>query len=284
MKNIFIPDITLEQYLLNELPDKKKKEIDVISREHPEILDRIENIRKSDINILAEYPAEKISGLIRGRIDASEKEKHSGFKLTDGHGKKKSTSSKRIKRYILPCMGIAAVIAFIFIMPELNRPFNPQNTVHNGDRIKGNESALYVYRKNGGSVDYMKNGSIAKKGDLLQVAYMTQKDKYGIIVSIDGRGSVTLHYPAEKDYSTKLDTGKKVLLQNAYELDDAPDFERFFFISSESKLDMSDVNDVLNTARSISGNREKVMDENVKLYHVLSVPVNQVSVNIVKEK
>ncbi len=62
-----------------------------------------------------------------------------------------------------------------------------------------------------------------------------------MILSIDGRGMVTIHYPPEGKASARLELNKKVLLSSAYQLDDAPGFERFFYISSRRPLRMKEI-------------------------------------------
>jgi hypothetical protein len=62
-----------------------------------------------------------------------------------------------------------------------------------------------------------------------------------LIASIDGAGVVTLHYPANADapaLATAL-AQKPTSLPQAYVLDDAPQFERFFFITSEDPIEVA---------------------------------------------
>ena len=61
------------------------------------------------------------------------------------------------------------------------------------------------------------------------------------VVSLDGRGAVTLHHPATLNGSTALTPGDAVTLDHAYELDDAPGFERFLFVTSDAPLDVATV-------------------------------------------
>jgi hypothetical protein len=70
-----------------------------------------------------------------------------------------------------------------------------------------------------------------------------------VIISIDGRGVVTLHYPEEGHAPAKLELNRKVLLPRAYQLDDAPGFERFFYLSSKNPVN---VGAVMEAARSLA--------------------------------
>ena len=70
-----------------------------------------------------------------------------------------------------------------------------------GTRIKGTEKIdvskphILVHRKVNDTVELLESGDEAKAGDLLQIAYVSAGADYGVILSIDGRGVVTLHYP-----------------------------------------------------------------------------------------
>ena len=82
---------------------------------------------------------------------------------------------------------------------------------------------------------------MARAGDLLQIAYVPAGKTNGVIFSTDGSGTVTLHYPENQGASSFLKKEKKVLLTSSYELDDAPDFERFFFITAMEGIDVEDI-------------------------------------------
>jgi len=62
-----------------------------------------------------------------------------------------------------------------------------------------------------------------------------------VILSIDGAGTVTLHFPEQAEAETGLEPNKKFNLSQAIELDDAPLFERFFFVTSAAPIDVRDV-------------------------------------------
>jgi hypothetical protein len=95
-----------------------------------------------------------------------------------------------------------------------------------------------VYRHAGDHIDELDHDSLVRFGDLLQLRYSAGKNPHGVIASIDGAGAVTLHFPASEDASTALAKGTKVPLPNAYALDDAPRFERFFFLTCDSPIDV----------------------------------------------
>lgn len=113
-----------------------------------------------------------------------------------------------------------------------------------GIRLKGTESRLVLHRQieaNDGQAERLREGQTVSEGDVLQVSYIAAGASHGVIVSIDGRGVTTLHYPLPQDppTSTRLEQGAAIPLSSAYELDDAPSFERFFFVTSEGSAPLS---------------------------------------------
>ena len=67
-----------------------------------------------------------------------------------------------------------------------------------------------------------------------------------MILSIDGRGGVTVHLPPVGERAAPLKSGSAVLLDQAYELDDAPGWERFYFVTGDTPFAVADV---VNAAR-----------------------------------
>jgi hypothetical protein len=75
---------------------------------------------------------------------------------------------------------------------------------------------------------------------VLQVSYVALGRPYGVIFSIDGAGVVTLHHPTSAEGEQALvDLDGAVPLPSAYELDDAPRFEKFFFVTALHPLDVT---------------------------------------------
>jgi hypothetical protein len=109
--------------------------------------------------------------------------------------------------------------------------------------IKGT-SELHVYRHRASGDERLSDGARATTGDLLQLAYRAPTDAFGTLISIDGRGHVTVHWPEPgADGPARLSPKGEVRLPSAYELDDAPAFERFIFVSAAAPFDMKTVID-----------------------------------------
>ena len=118
--------------------------------------------------------------------------------------------------------------------------------------IKGTAGPrLYVYRHQGDGDRRLGNGARAAAGDLLQLTYATTAPAFGVLLSIDGAGVVTQHWPeAGAARALPLRVGPEVRLPSAYELDNAPAFERFFLVHAAEPFDVAPVIDAARTLAS----------------------------------
>ncbi|HLK91248.1 MAG TPA: hypothetical protein VKZ18_15225 [Polyangia bacterium] len=112
-------------------------------------------------------------------------------------------------------------------------------------RIKGDHppaARLYVYRHGSDGDQRLADGEHAAPGDLLQLAYATADQGFGLLLSIDGAGTVTQHWPAPGGpRALPLRVGGEVRLSSAYELDAAPAFERFFLVRAGQAFDVAPI-------------------------------------------
>ncbi len=146
---------------------------------------------------------------------------------------------------------VAASLALLFVSTSRELPVpgpGPQPTLLDTDRIKGN-ARLRIHRQGVGPAESLADGARARPGDLLQLSYVSGGEPYGVVLSLDGRGAVTLHHPATLTGSTELKSGDAVALAHSYELDDAPAFERFVLVTSKVPVD---VGSVLEAARGLA--------------------------------
>jgi hypothetical protein len=116
-------------------------------------------------------------------------------------------------------------------------------------------SRLWVYRQrtvaNQERPERLSDGARAARGDLLQLAYAAGRDgRYGVLLSIDGAGRVTQHLPEPgASAAATLRSSNEMHLPTAYELDDAPGFERFVLITSTQPFPVASAFDA---ARSLA--------------------------------
>lgn len=204
---------------------------------------RLAEVRRSDAEVLAEYPPEVMAARIQGAL--SEAQARAQDQRATG----------RFTRRLAPLGGVAAVgLALLIILnlpgvgedsmvedATVTRPGAPGAAEEAGVRIKGPGARLIVWRKgDDGRAERLKEGARASAGDVLQLEYSAGGADFGVICSLDGRGEVSLHYPAYPDEPTRLDEGRNAL-EFAFELDDAPGFERFFFLSAQEALDVDEM-------------------------------------------
>jgi hypothetical protein len=149
----------------------------------------------------------------------------------------------------------AAALILVIALPMFVLMNSAQDTEITRIKGRGNSVELSVYLKGNSAGENVKlpDQTDIHMGNTVQLAYRIQPDvpgeRYGVIFSIDGRSLVTLHYPFSAEQSTQLVSGKAVLLNEAYTLDDAPDYEIFFFVVRDKPLE---VKNVLNTARQLA--------------------------------
>jgi len=228
-----IPDILLEQYILGELDPAKMAEIKTLSASDAELAARIAVLQASDEEILARYPARPMAAAIRQRAQMAKAEKR-GFSFT--------AMAVPAAAVLVLVLTIAVWSSGVFNPPTEGTTANSVKTDGEIIYTKGLEAQLKVYRKNGGVSEKLAAGSAISAGDTLQVAYIAAQADFGMILSIDGRGAVTRHFPAgDNAPAIKLDHNGEQLLDYSYRLDDAPGFERFFFVTSAKPFEIATV-------------------------------------------
>jgi len=109
---------------------------------------------------------------------------------------------------------------------------------------------LYAYRAQKDAKPVrLKEAAVVRPRDNIQLAYVAGEARFGLVLSIDGRGVVTQHLPVNAVAPAPLAPGEKTDLPRSYELDDAPGFERFFLISSAKAFEVAPV---LEAARALA--------------------------------
>jgi len=76
-----------------------------------------------------------------------------------------------------------------------------------GDRVKGLEPTLLLFRKTPEGSEPLKDGAAARAGDLIRIGYRAAGQRWGVIVSVDGRGVVTRHLPRERARTLRVADG-----------------------------------------------------------------------------
>lgn len=211
-----VPRVLIELLALGELD---AADAEAVRRQLGDALDgELQAIAQSNEDLLARYP--------------------------DPPARPSATSGRRNVVYLVAAVALAAaVVAAVGIVRLDERtlsPLDPERSgmaLGSGIRHKG-QPALLVFRPE--SKDPLRDGQRIAAGQLLQISYSAAGAAHGVIVSIDGRGDATLHFPSVPNGSTALQPGEH-RLDHAFELDDAPRFERFFFVTAQAALDVEKV-------------------------------------------
>ncbi len=109
---------------------------------------------------------------------------------------------------------------------------NEQTTVKSDKKAK-----FFIYKNEDSTPVLLKENDIVNEGDKLQISYQTTTNLQAMILSIDGQGNVTQHYPLTVGESKLIKTSSsQTPLLSAYELDDAKSYERFIMITSKKSF------------------------------------------------
>ncbi len=232
-KNHPLPDITLERYVLGELPADELQRIDKVIQQETAPQKKVEAIRASNAEILSQYPPLQMAREITLKAHTR--------KVQDNLENRSEKPSFWAMITVKPAFGAALTLLLLvgFSPVIISNLRNISSNEHT--RIKGLTPHLTVYRRTKDSSEQLGNLDIVNAGDIIQVGYVASDQKYGVIISLDGKGVVTLHYPASDTAGTQLETGGEILLETAYELDDAPRFEHFFFITAVKPVSIKTV-------------------------------------------
>lgn len=221
-----VPEFLIERLARGELSPSEAAAV----REAlgPDADARLRAIAEDDAAVLARLPAERVAATVRRRLAAK-------------------AAPERASAWWNPTMGlVAAGVAATFVAWCAVRPGSSgelgvepgaggmfPGDPDRGDvvRIKG-DAVLTIDRLGPKGPERLEAGATVRAGDRLQLQYRAADRDEGAIVSIDGRGVTTLHFPASVDASAALQEGGLVPLDHSYELDEAPRFERFFFVTA----------------------------------------------------
>ncbi|MFI4942949.1 MAG: hypothetical protein ACHP85_06785 [Burkholderiales bacterium] len=210
-----IPDWQLERFVLGELPEFETRAVRQALARDPRLRERLWALERSCAEILDQRPARVAAAAIRERLAAE----------ASGPGRPRGSFRSWAALAALVCA--AAVTARFFMIQPLDG--KPDVTRPKG----GIASRLMLYRKVAAApAEPLPDGSRARARDVVQIVYQLGAQRYGAIVSIDGRGNVTAHLPKTGGQAVALSAGAPVPLPEAYELDDAPAFERFYLVTA----------------------------------------------------
>jgi hypothetical protein len=221
-----VSDWQLERLAQGELDEAAAREVE--SRLGAEqTKQRLAELETSNRAILERLPPQVVSASIRRRLEP------------------KRSPRGRLLMVVLPFAMAAGVWAVGFSPQVASVPENPEIILTKGS------AHLYAYRAagQGQKPARLKDAARVRPHDTLQLTYTAGDARFGAVLSVDGRGVVTVHLPVDAAAPAPLAAGSETNLPRAYELDDAPGFERFFLITAPKGFSLAQV---LDAARALA--------------------------------
>ncbi|NVJ26010.1 ActD-like protein [Myxococcus sp. AM011] len=247
-----IPDWLLERIALGELPPDELAAARALLEQEPGGLERLAALEADSRATLERLSPERVAREVDTRFRRGAQARQAPARspwLTSAMG-------------LVPVL--AALALFVIAQPDSNPGGAPSSpgTETTGPvaglepeptRSKGLTPRLEVHRQRAQADELLAEGASAVAGDVVQLAYVAAGRTHGVILSVDGRGSVTVHAPEQGAQAATLSPSGTHRLSGAYELDDAPRFERFFLVTSDHPFA---VEPVLEAARVLAASPE----------------------------
>jgi hypothetical protein len=224
MNGRVVGDWQLERYRLAELPASEQEAVRAAIAVDEGLRERLAALDQSDREILARNPPAAMAAAIWARTVGREA---------------LVARPKVLAGALASALAVSLVLATASAVLVLGRRGRDAADV---TRVKGLSPRLYVFRKGPASAaEPLVSGAVAREHDVVQLAYQAAGRRFGAIVSIDGRQVVTRHLPATGAAAATLAVGPPVALAEAYRLDDAPGFERFYLVTADVPFAVDDV-------------------------------------------
>ena len=243
-----IPDWKLERFLTGDLPEEEMNKLRELEAQDAVFANRVKMLREDNKAILSKLPFEALAANLGTAMD---------------------TAAKNAPRFTLVKFAAAAMFVFAValvaffaqretsVMNErvgsdvanVNGSQNTQVALaenKSDTRIKGLDARMEVWKKTQAGIVQLNDLDSVGEGDEIQLRYAVPEKCYGLLFSMDGNGALTLHM-GDGVKAIELAPGKMNSLPFAYKLDDAPYFEKFFFVTSpkEFAVEENDIDKLL---------------------------------------
>ena len=222
------PDLLLEQLVLGELTPERAAAVRARLAREEGGQARLEALEASDAAILDTYAPV----VMKAGIEAL---------LTEAGGHRRVWLGGRV---LVPAVTMAALLVALAV------PFFGERSgagegegasapwqAGSGVRTKG-DPRFSLHLKTATGSEPLASGAVVRPGDRIGLRYLAAGARHGVILSVDARGVVSLHHPDRPDGSTALDSSGAQDLPFAYELDDTPGAERFWFVTGDGPVDV----------------------------------------------
>lgn len=246
-----IPDWKLERFLTGDLPEEEMNKLRELEANDALFANRVKMLREDNKAILSKLPFETLAEKIADATDAA------------GNAAKNAPRFTLVK-FAAAAMFVFAVALVAFFAQRETSVMNErvggdvaavngsQNTqvalaeIQSDTRIKGLDARMEVWKKTPVGIVQLNDLDSVGEGDEIQLRYAVPEKCFGLLFSMDGNGALTLHM-GDGVKAIELAPGKMNSLPFAYKLDDAPYFEKFFFVTSpkEFAVEENDVDKLL---------------------------------------
>ena len=248
-----IPDWKLERFLTGDLPEEEMNKLRELEANDAMFASRVKMLREDNKAILNKLPFEKLAANLG----------------TDAAGTAAKNDAKNAARFTLVKFAAAAMFVFAVALvaffaqretsvmnervgSDVANVNGSQNTqvalaeTQSDTRIKGLDARMEVWKKTSAGIVQLNDLDSVGEGDEIQLRYAVPEKCFGLLFSMDGNGALTLHM-GDGVKAIELAPGKMNSLPFAYKLDDAPYFEKFFFVTSpkEFAVEENDVDKLL---------------------------------------
>jgi hypothetical protein len=215
-------DWELALYRLGELPPRRKRALETQLAQDPILAERLASLEAREAALMERLPP---------RVVAARAEEAA------------RSEPKRRLGWRLAAPALIAAAALLVAIPTLGPDTGetPAQQRSPGVRDKGVTPYLRVHREVPGGLEELKPGDRLGAGERLQISYAGLGRGYGVVLSVDGRGAVTLHLPRDGAQAAELALEGTVDLAESYELDDAPTYERFFLVTAREPFELAPV-------------------------------------------
>jgi len=246
-----IPDWKLERFLTGDLPESEMDEIRELEAKDAMLAQRVRMLREDNKAILNKLPFEALAGKLAG--SAGTADEMGAAQVVRTADEVRTAPRFSLVKYASAAVLVLAIALVAFFAQRETVVTGAENggdvAAANGTaqtqvalaetpsdtRIKGLDARMEVWKKTPTGIVQLQDLDEVREGDEIQLRYAVPEKCFGILFSMDGNGALTLHM-GNGEKSVELAPGKMNSLPFAYKLDDAPYFEKFFFVTSSNEF------------------------------------------------
>ena len=217
-----VPDYLLERLAAGDLPVADAAALRERLAAEPGGAERLAALAADDAALLERHAPARVAAEVRRRVAPPQR--------------------RALAWRLVPALAVAAaVLVAVPVVRYLDGRTLVGNPAGDAERVKGLAPRLVLHRRTPAGAEVLGPGATARSGDLVQVGYVSAGAAYGVIVSIDGSGAITRHWPLAGDEAAALTPGHEVLLPESFRLDDAPGYERFLLVTAPHRFQVQPV-------------------------------------------